>query len=76
MADIFLSFKTSDTPRVQAMFDGLRSEGFSVFWSNDIPVGAPNYQAVIRANLDAAHTVVVVWTAASVHSSPVTQEAK
>jgi hypothetical protein len=48
MADIFISFKTDDTPRVQAVYDGFRGRGLTVFWSNDIPIGAPNYQAIIK----------------------------
>jgi formylglycine-generating enzyme required for sulfatase activity len=74
MADIFISFKTDDTPRVQAIHDGFRARGLTVFWSNDIPIGAPNYQAVIAHEILAAPAVVVVWTNASVHSDPVAQE--
>ena len=74
MADVFISFKTDDTPRVQAVHDGFRARGLTVFWSNDIPKGAPNYQAVIKDEILKAPVVVVVWTAGSVHSGPVVQE--
>ena len=74
MADIFISFKTDDTPRVQAVYDGFRARGLTVFWSNDIPIGAPNYQAIIAHEILTAPVVVVVWTNASVHSDPVAQE--
>jgi formylglycine-generating enzyme required for sulfatase activity len=74
MADIFISFKTDDTPRVQAIYDGFRARGLTVFWSNDIPKGAPNYQAIIKDELLKAPAVVVVWTNFSVHSGPVVQE--
>jgi formylglycine-generating enzyme required for sulfatase activity len=74
MADIFISFKTDDTPRVQAIYDGFRARGLTVFWSNHIPAGAPNYQAIIKNELLAAPVVVVVWTNGSVHSGPVVQE--
>jgi formylglycine-generating enzyme required for sulfatase activity len=74
MADIFISFKTDDTPRVQAIYDGFRARGLTVFWSNDIPIGAPNYQAIIAHEILTAPAVVVVWTNASVHSDPVAQE--
>jgi formylglycine-generating enzyme required for sulfatase activity len=74
MADIFISFKTDDTPRVQAIYDGFRARGLTVFWSNDIPAGALNYQAIIKDELLKAPVVVVVWTRNSVQSHPVAQE--
>jgi TIR domain len=74
MADIFISFKTDDTPRVQAVHDGFRARGLTVFWSNDIPAGTPNYQAIIKDEILKAPVAVVVWTNASVHSGPVAQE--
>lgn len=45
-----------------------------MFWSLDIPKGAPDYHEVIRRNLREAVVVVVAWTRASVKSHPVTQE--
>ena len=74
MADIFISFKTEDTQRVRPIYDGFRGRALSVFWSNDIPKGAPNYQAIIKEELLRAPVVVVVWTHNSVHSGPVAQE--
>jgi hypothetical protein len=74
MTDIFISFKTDDTARVQPIFDGFLSRGLTVFWSNDIPKGAPNYQAILKDEILKAPVVVVVWTKASVHSGPVVQE--
>ncbi len=74
MADIFISFKTDDTPRVQAIYDGFRARGLTVFWSNDIPKGAPDYHAIIKDEIRKAPVVVVVWTNDSVLSHPVAQE--
>lgn len=74
MADIFISFKTDDTPRVRAIYDGFRARGLTVFWSNDIPAGAPDYHAIIKAEIRKAPVVVVVWTHNSVQSHPVAQE--
>lgn len=74
MADIFIALKTEDTPRVQSIYDGFSSRGLTVFWSNDIQKGAPNYQAIIRDELMSAKAVVVAWTNRSVHSGPVVQE--
>jgi hypothetical protein len=76
MADIFISFKTDDTPRVQAIYDGFRARGLTVFWSNDIQPGAPNYQKIIVDEFQKAPVVVGVWTNRSIHSGPVIQECK
>jgi formylglycine-generating enzyme required for sulfatase activity len=74
MSDVFISFKTDDTPRVQAVHDGFRARGLTVFWSNDIPAGAPDYQSIIIEEIRKAVVVVVLWTRASVKSHPVRQE--
>ena len=70
---IFVSFKTADSQRVRPVCDAFRARGFTVFWSNDIPAGSPNYQAIIKRELLDADAVVVVWTNDSVHSGPVVQ---
>jgi hypothetical protein len=75
MADILIALKTEDTPRVQSIYDGFTSRGLTVFWSNDIQKGAPNYQAIIKEELLRAAAVVAVWTNRSVHCGPVIQEA-
>jgi hypothetical protein len=70
MADIFISFKTGDTPRVQAIHDGFRARGLTVFWSNSIPIGLPipsHHGTILRAPV-----VLVAWTI-SVHSGPVVE---
>jgi formylglycine-generating enzyme required for sulfatase activity len=74
MADLFLSFRTDDTPRVRSFYDAFRGRGFSVFWSNDIPTGASRYQAIIIEEIRKASVVVVLWTRASVKSHAVAQE--
>ena len=74
MADIFVSFKTDDKPRVQPIVDAFRGLELKVFWSDDIPKGASSYQKHIAKEIDAATVVVVVWTQASVMSDPVAQE--
>jgi hypothetical protein len=74
MADIFISFRTDDTPRVQPFYDAFRARGLSVFWSNDIPKGASRYQAIIIDEIRKSSVVVVLWTHASVKSHAVAQE--
>lgn len=74
MADLFISFSTADTIRVQPIIDQLRASGLSVFWSNDIPTGSTNYQNIIIEEIRDACLVLVLWTNSSVKSSPVAQE--
>jgi hypothetical protein len=74
VADIFISFRTGDTERVQPIYDAFVARGLTVFWSNAIPPGAPNYQTIIEAELTKASVVVVLWTHWSVQSEPVLQE--
>jgi TIR domain-containing protein len=74
VADVFISFRTGDTERVQPVYNALGARGLTVFWSNAIPTGAPNYQTIIEAELHAASVVLVFWTHWSVRSNPVIQE--
>jgi hypothetical protein len=74
MADIFLSFRTEDTERVQPIYDAFVARGLRVFWSNAIPKGAANYQTIIEDQIQKASVIVVLWTHWSVQSQPVVQE--
>lgn len=74
MADVFISFATVDTPRIQLIWDSLRARGISVYWSNDLQKGDPNYQSTLEKEFREAVLVVVCWTAASIKSGPVKQE--
>ncbi|MEQ1617830.1 MAG: TIR domain-containing protein [Terricaulis sp.] len=74
MADVFISYKREDRDRVQLIARTLQEEGFSVWWDPAITLGA-SYAAAIRAELDAASTVLVVWSNQSVHSEWVQEEA-
>ncbi|NWG54704.1 MAG: toll/interleukin-1 receptor domain-containing protein [Hydrogenophilaceae bacterium] len=74
MADVFVSYKREDKARVAAIAAGLEAEGFSVWWDPGIPLGE-SYAASIRRELDAATTVLAVWSTVSVHSTWVQEEA-
>jgi TIR domain len=76
MADIFISFKTADTSRVAPIRQHFIDAGWSVFWSNEVPLMSPNYQRVIVDAYDRAKIVVGVLTNASRQSDPVIQECK
>jgi hypothetical protein len=74
MADVFLSYKREDRARVGLIAKTLETEGFSVWWDPEIPLGE-SYSASIRRELDQATSVVPVWSTQSVDSEWVQEEA-
>ena len=74
MSDLFISYASDDKGRVQALAQVLERKGWSVWWDRRIPVGR-SYAEVIEEALDASKAVVVVWTATSVKSQWVKNEA-
>jgi hypothetical protein len=64
MAEIFLSYKATDRPRVAHLVAALRAGGLDVWWDQDIPVGG-GWRETIAAELDAATLCVVAWSHAS-----------
>jgi hypothetical protein len=74
MADIFISYKKEDAGRVIRLVEGLRDEGFSVWWDLGIQAGS-EWDRTIRQELDAARLVIAIWSEASVHAPWVKEEA-
>jgi hypothetical protein len=74
MADIFVSYASSDRERVAGLVRRLEQLGFSVWWDRDIAHGQ-NYHRVIEQALDEAKCAIVVWSAQSVNSEWVVNEA-
>lgn len=74
MADIFISYKKEDAGRVVRIVEGLRAEGFSVWWDHGIAPGS-QWDQTIQRELDAAKIVVAVWSDQSVHAPWVKEEA-
>lgn len=64
-ADIFVSYKAEDRPRVKPLVDALEADGFSVWWDAHIGGGA-NWRRDIEEHLDAAKCVIVAWTKRSI----------
>ena len=74
VADVFVSYKREDRERVEAIVAGIKDAGFSVWWDERItPQG--EWDDTIARELDAARSVLVLWTEASVTSKWVRTEA-
>jgi hypothetical protein len=74
MADIFISYASQDRPRAQTLAQGLGALGWSVWWDREIPLGK-SFDEVIEKELKEARCAVVLWSAASVASEWVRNEA-
>ncbi len=74
MSDVFLSYATGDREVARTLAAALQVEGWSVWWDRDIRVGQA-YDQVIERELDSARCVVVLWSAASIASEWVKNEA-
>src|SRR6185503_9342302 len=75
MAEIFLSYAKEDRAVARRVAHMLESCGWSVFWDRKIEAG-DNWRQVVQSELDAAGAVIVLWSAASVDSTWVVEEAE
>jgi hypothetical protein len=75
MADVFLSYASQDRDTARAMAEVFSERGWSVFWDRTIPPGH-EFDVVIGDALRSARCVVVLWSAASVNSRWVKEEAE
>lgn len=71
---VFLSYTRADRPRVAPVVALLRGAGFDLWWDSDLRSGAA-FTRETEAALEAADVVVVAWSAASVQSDWVKDEA-
>ena len=74
MSDIFISYASEDRPWVEPFAKALEQRGWAVWWDRHIPTGQ-TYDDVIWNALQAAKCVVVVWSAHSIASEWVKEEA-
>ncbi|MGE0743281.1 MAG: TIR domain-containing protein [Hyphomonadaceae bacterium] len=65
MADVFLSYKSQDRPRVALLVRALQERGLTVWWDQRLETGDV-WLACIKRALDAAKSVVATWTPQSV----------
>ncbi len=74
MADIFLSYARDDLERVLPLVEVFRAQGWSVWWDREISAGK-RFEQVIDEQIRQARCVVVAWSARSVDSTWVHNEA-
>jgi len=74
MSDIFISYASEDRPWVEPFAKALEQRGWAVWWDRHIPTGQ-TYDEVIWNALQSAKCVVVVWSAHSIMSEWVKEEA-
>ena len=75
MPDIFLSYAREDEARVAGLVAALERQGWNVFWDRHLAAGSA-WRSEIAEALHAARAVIVAWSARSVHSQWVIEEAE
>ena len=74
MADIFVSYASTDREQVRPVVSALTQQGWSVWWDRDIAPGA-EFEQTIDHEISLARCVLVVWSEAAVNSRWVRNEA-
>jgi len=72
---LFLSYSRPDQPRARQVIDLLEANGFDVWWDGRLE-GGENFLQTTEAALEGAACVVVLWSATSVDSHWVRDEAQ
>ena len=75
MADIFISYKSSDRPRAETLKEWFESAGWTVWIDREIHVSR-EWEERIEAELCSAKVVVVLWGAEARRSEWVVREAR
>jgi hypothetical protein len=74
MNEIFISYATEDRERARTLASALRERSWDIWWDREIPLGKA-FDEVIEKAIDQAKCVIVLWSAASVSSEWVRNEA-
>lgn len=75
MTDVFLSYAREDKELVRPYVSALEGEGLTVWWDERIEGGDP-WHAEVESNLTEARCVLTFWTAHSLKSEFVKDEAR
>ena len=75
MADVFLSYASTDRVKASTLVSLLESAGWSVWWDRDVE-GGEEWERRIDKELDAAQCAVILWTRRSISSEWVIREAR
>ncbi len=74
MADIFLSYTEQDREQARRVATMLESVGWSVWWDRRIPAGE-TWRSVLEEALQNMRCMIVLWSARSIESEWVSEEA-
>jgi TIR domain/PDZ domain len=74
MSDVFISYASEDRNKAEALAGALSARGWSVWWDRKIPLGQ-SYDDVIEKALGESKCAIVLWSAMSVASEWVRNEA-
>jgi hypothetical protein len=74
MPDVFISYAREDRERARVLAEALQARGWSVWWDRKIVAGQA-FDQTIEQQLEAAKSVVVLWSGHSVASEWVRNEA-
>jgi TolB-like protein len=75
MADIFISYARPDRDKIERLAEALEARGLSLWWDRQIGGGA-EFSRIIETELGTAKTVIVAWSADSLASHWVRDEAE
>ena len=74
MSDIFISYAREDQARAERLAHAFEELGWSTFWDRRIPPGS-TWEEYIGKELEEARCIIVLWSAESVNSHWVRDEA-
>ncbi len=74
MADVFISYAREDRAVAAALAEVISREGWTVWWDREIQVGR-SFSELIERELEAAWSVIVLWSRTSTKSQWVLAEA-